>query len=308
MQTSNFWAQARQYWQLNGFLMPPHNLPIPKARTGRIWVLGDGVVSPDAPDIETAVNNCKDGDTIVLTGPEDYDESGILTPAGVDNVSIIGSGNVPRSTRWRNSANADEPMITVRGTGWLFQHIYFAGATKQACIRFLKDATYNASESRVLGCVFNGGTCHIEHRAVAVSGNANIRIQGNRFIGARGGDFATPGACVSSGASGVGSTNVQIIDNEFYNCERMIAWAMSRSMIYGNKLQSVGHDGEASDTGKLNIGSFDGAAGNYNMVMHNVLGMAAASITNANGFQDGANSVWADNYADDAVDYGVPGA
>lgn len=249
--------------------------------------------------MEEALTHVASRDAIFFRG--DVNESGLTTPTGIDFVSIIGAGNQPRSNRWRNTANAAEPHITLRKTGWSLHNIYFAGGTADYAVELLRDATWNSSETRILDCVFNGGSGHIQSNG----GVANVIIARNRFINARGGTATTPGAIIGTSTAQAVPTNWVIRDNEFYNCARMIACSMSRSMVYGNKLQSVGHDGEAEDDGKLNL-NFNSNQGDYNMVMHNVLGMAAASITEANGYEDGANSVWVDNYADDAVDYGLP--
>ncbi len=252
--------------------------------------------------IASAVADCQSGDTILLVGPGDFTESGISTPSGVTNVAIIGMGNVQRSTRWKNS-NAAEPFITVNASGWTFWNIYFAGGTAGPCIKLLRDASNNASESRIMSCIFNGGSCHIENTGAC----SNVRIEGNRFINARGGTATTPGAIVCNGTAQAVATNVQIINNEFYNCQNLIAHSMSRSMVYGNKFQATGHDGAATQVCNL---VFNSAQGDYNMVMHNVLGVAGAVVYDNDAtlkFQDGGNSVWADNYANDAVDYGLPG-
>lgn|SRR3990167_3863591 len=255
--------------------------------------------------ITTAVAAATTGDVIIVA-PGDYDEHGISTPASVNFVTIVGTGNQPRACRWRNTANDAEPFITIRGNGWVLQNMYFAGGTADSCVELLRDATYNASESRILGCVFNGGTQHIEQNG----GVANIIIANCRFIGGRGGSATTPGNIVGVSTAQAVPTNWEIVGNHFYNGDNIIACSMSRSLVRGNFIQAVGHDGAA--TSPLDL-IFNSAQGDYNTVIDNYLGAVAANIDTGNGFKDGSNSVWANNFTSDGDTgdtpwYGVPTA
>lgn len=274
---------------------------MPKLPNGKVRIVG---ANGEYSTIASAVAACVDGDTILLTPGTDYDEKGINTPQGVDFVSIIGMGNQPRSTRWRNSANTASPHITLRGSGWTLRNIYFAGGTADYCVELLRDATYNASESRILGCIFNGGSGHIESNG----GVSNVIIDGNRFINARGGSATTPGAIIATSTAQAVPTNWVVSNNMFFNCNDVINCGMSRSLVTRNTFQATGHDGAATRVLCL-ADVTNGSPGDYNFVTQNVLGVAGAVVYNNDAtlkFQDGANSVWADNYANDAVDYGLP--
>lgn len=274
--------------------------PMPAKPRGRVLIVGS---SQQYGTIASAVSKAIDGDTILLSPYADYSEDNISTPTGIDHVTVIGMGNVPRATRWKSPANAANPFITVNGTGWVFQNIYFAGGTSGPCIKFLRDASHNASEGRVVGCVFNGGSAHIENTGAC----SNLAILGNRFINARGGTATTPGAIVCNGTAQAVATNLWIEGNQFYDCDAAIAHSMSRSLIKGNFFQAIGHDGAATNT--LNL-IFNSAQGDYNTVIWNSLGEAVLNIDTGHGFKDGANSVWSGNLVNDqaAYWYGVPTA
>ena len=279
----------------------PEVFAVPPEPNGRVRLVG---ANQEYGTVASAVNAAGDGDTIILVGPTTFDESGIETPAGVDNVSIIGMGNVPRSTRWRSNNNAASPHITLRGSGWTIRNVYFAGGTADYCVELLRDATYNSSETRIIDCIFNGGSGHIQSNG----GVANVQIRGCRFINARGGTATIPGAIIATSTAQAVPTNWEIIGNRFYNCNDVINCGMSRSMVLHNWFQATGHDGAATRVLCLaDVGA--GSAGDYNIVAHNFLGVAAAVVYNDDAtlkFQDGANSLWADNYATDQVDYGAP--
>lgn len=134
-------------------------LPMVPKSGGKVFIVGN---NQKYGLIATALANSHDGDLILLAPYQDFDESGLSTPAGVDHVSIVGMGPQPRSCRWRNSTNASQPHITLRGAGWVIQNVYFSGSTTDYCVELLRDATYNSSESRILKNVFNGGSGHIE--------------------------------------------------------------------------------------------------------------------------------------------------
>lgn len=241
------------------------------------------------------------GDVILFKG--DIEEQGISTPASVNYVTVIGMQVHQRNARWIHNGNLNSAFVTVRGLGWVFQNIYFAGGTENSCIKFLRDATYNASEGRVLGCVFNGGNTAIEN-----TGCANMHYKGNRFINIRGaGTNVQAGAIVLSQAYAL-PTNCDVEGNQFYNCQRHIYHAMARSRVVGNEFQAIGHDSTATEVINLDAAGISRtlSIGVRNFVYFNMLGRDAADCTIANGYIGGTNSIWPENFANDAVDTSLP--
>lgn len=242
------------------------------------------------------------GDVILFKG--DIEEQGISTPASVHYVTIIGMQTHQRNARWIHNGNLNSAFVTVRGLGWQFHNIYFAGGTANACIKFLRDATYNASEGRVLGCVFNGGNTAIEN-----TGGSNMHYKGNRFINVRGAGTNVPaGAIVLSGAYAVPS-NCDVEGNQFYNCQRHIYHGMIRSRVAFNEHQAIGHDSTATDVINLDASGAQKRAeiGARNYVYENMLGRDTTDITIANGYDYGDNSIGVSNRPNNTGElYGIP--
>lgn len=236
-------------------------------------------------------------DIIVLL--EDITEVNLQTPAGVNFVRILSPNPVQRYARWK-SDNSAHPNIAIRGTGWSIENIYFPGGTAAACVYLQRDATYNGSDSKILNCVFNSGSCAIENNGAC----SNIEISGCRFINVRGGTATQTGAIVCTGTSQAVATNLDIHDNEFYDCDYNIAHSMSRSMVRNNFFQGTGQDGAATQVIDL---TFNAAQGAFNLVMGNYLGKPNANYNNAGGFRSDANTPWVHNFATDQVEYSASG-
>lgn len=270
---------------------------------------GKGSASSDGSDWDSAMSTmtravaaATTGDLILFKG--DIEEQGIATPAGVNYVTVVGMQSHQRNARWLSNGNAASPFIQVRGLGWIFLNIYFAGGTADYCISFLRDGTHNASEGRVISCQFNGGSGAIENDG----GCSNMRYIDNDFVNVRGGTATTPGAIILTSAAQALPSNCHFEINRFFNCQRLIAHGCQRSRAVRNELQAIGHDGTATEVLNLNFvqASRDSAGGAYNWAFKNYLGNTNANITKSNGYIGGANSQWPNNYATDQVNTTLP--
>jgi len=111
--------------------------------------------------------------TKVASFDEIYVRNGIYenlsTPAGVNDVTIVGCGNKPRhdnltdaskkgAAAWRTGTGVtDKPLLIVRTQGWRIVNMLLAGPSAEACIQLLRDTTYDASHFSAIGCRFAGG-------------------------------------------------------------------------------------------------------------------------------------------------------
>jgi hypothetical protein len=206
----------------------------------------DGTL-PAAPlvTIQQAVDNCTsgNGDHIVVM-PGTYDEDIVITkdyitlmgalPGGYARPDLVGNVGVALTVHGqgfyckhvRVAAVAGQTAVIQQGNGYVYEDCVFDGdgALVMRLLPDLNDDSYTASEGLITKCLFRGGTDGIT--------------------------FANPGPSVPPGSGAIGCTDVQIVDNVFYDqSSNAIAdtdaagsndTTITNGLIHGNKFMTLG--------------------------------------------------------------------
>lgn len=230
-----------------------------------------------------ALSVASSGDTIYIRG--NITEN-ITAPAGLFDISIIGSGNRPRhadahtgsngysGATWKASVTSD-PLCIVRQQGWRFENILFACPTTDAALDFIRDAASGDSErdsshAIVRGCRFAGGQDGI--RITGTENVFNVLVDDNVFAD------QTGTSIVSSGGY---AYRWMIRNNEFVANANHIDVGFTQATIRDNNF------------GKFTTKSIDLTGGANNVVTRNHL---SGTYSNVGGYTAGTNDEWGGNF------------
>lgn len=321
---SNVWAGIRSYAARGGLVngLNPNvvgktwyvnaNSTVNNAlKRGPIGGNGNTGQSPLTPfaTLARAFEFVQSYDTIVIDG---VIREQLVTPTDVYNVTIIGGGNLtPRQATsggvptgggasWlppSTGAVAATPLLEIKSAGWSLINVQMSPHTASACVRLTRSAsvdTIDASHARFENCYFSGGgttPIGIEDNG----GSSFVQVLGCRFQ-----NLTSAILSLTTAADVPLSWNIQ--GNRFQQNTNDIKMSLNYAQIQWNNFLTAG----AGATNKVVQTNFLSAQGNNNHVCHNVFTNAAAAIANASGYNGGNADVWADNYATDAVDYGIP--
>lgn len=223
------------------------------------------------------------GDTIFLRGNV---TENCTCPAGVFDVSVIGSGNRPRhadahtgnggysGATWKASVTSD-PLCIVRQQGWRFENILFACPTTDAGLDFIRDAASGDSErdsshAIVRGCRFASGQDGI--RITGTENVFNVLVEDCIFAD------QTGTSIVSSAGY---AYRWMIRNNEFVANANHIDVGFTQSTIRDNNF------------GKFTTKSIDLTGGANNVITRNHL---YGTYSNVGGYTAGTGDEWGGNF------------
>jgi hypothetical protein len=265
--------------------------------------------SPDAAlaSIGAAVARAQNGATIGVLGV--FTEE-VVTPLGVNDVTIVGLATRPRQATtsgapngggatWLSPSGGAGILCTVKGQGWTFRNLFFNNSASQPCVQLLRSGTGDppaapdGSHASFYGNVFTGADAGIQ----ASGGIAFVTIVGNTFF-----NFTGATDCGVEAVTGAGiGTNLGwvITDNVFYNNVDHVVAPLVNATITRNNFIIVGN----SVTTTIALSLTGGAT---NTVYRNTFNRPTNTSPNATLFVGGTNDTWSNNDGTDAQFYGVP--
>lgn len=237
--------------------------------------------------MSAAFNKVGSGDTIFVRGNIREELS---TPAGVFDVSIIGTGNQPRhadahtsnngytAATWKTPASptAATPLLIVRQQGWKISGILFDGPSDAAAIQLFRDGgsgddERDGSHAHIANCKFVAAQNHIEFKG----GLSQVVIEDNLFFG------STADSFLETTGAGIGTSNYfRIMRNHFHNNESHIDMALNYASVTDNIF------------GKFTTDSLSLTGGSENVVSRNVF---YGTYSAAGGYDAGTNDEWGGN-------------
>lgn len=212
----------------------------------------------------------------------------------VNDVTIIGMGNLPRQattsgtangggSTWLSPTSGTGALLQPNGQGWLIQNIFFNNsATAAGCIKLVNAGdppTSNCSEkTTVRGCILTG----TDDGIAALDLPNNVLIDSCTFFG-----FSGAGDLAISSATGAGTGTLQnwVIKNCTFNGNTgHITAPLTSGEITGCKFSYI----YGSTTTAVQI---DLTSGSNNSVHNNYFDIPYTSVEQAN-FVQGTNDRW----------------
>lgn len=259
----------------------------------------DGLTATSAlATLSQAVARAQAGMTIGIFG---VFKEHVTTPI-INDVTIVGMGNLPRQATtsgaangggatWLNASGGTTALLTVRGQGWTVRNVFFNNAATAApCIDLVTvgdpPAEADAAHFQLIDCILTGSDNGLD----ATDGTNFVRITNCTFFG-----FSGSGDIAINATGGVGTLlDWRIIGCKFYNNAANITAALSHGTIRYCDIEN----GSAS-----NINLTNGTAPNF--VQFNAFNIAAASFNPNGGTTGVTGDVWA-NYLTDGVEIKLP--
>lgn len=220
----------------------------------------------------------------------------------VNDVTLVGMGNLPRQATtsgaangggatWLSASGGTTALLTVRGQGWTVQNVFFNNsATAAPCIDLVTvgdpPTEADAAHFQLINCILTGSDNGLD----ALDGTNFVRIIGCTFFG-----FSGAGDIAINATGGIGTLlDWRILGCKFYNNAANITAALSHGTIRYCDIEN----GSAS-----NINLTNGTAPNF--VQFNAFNIAAADFDPAGGTTGVTGDVWA-NYLTDGVEIKLP--
>lgn len=266
-------------------------------REGAYATMGAAFADLEARDAARAGSA---GNALILVSGHIQEQ--LETPADVCGVTIRGfaGGGVRHTTAsgtvvpgngvdWVAPASptADQPLLRLQSPGWVVENMLFVPGNGIAGIEIYSADPLEGGHAIIRGCRFvaanTTGTIGIED----IGGSGFVRVE-NCFF-----QVLASGIINTSTAQANPSWWV-VTGNRFLANTTHIDMPFTTSYFTWNIL----------DEATTNI-DFSGGVGG-NTVNHNSFANQGSDITPSDGYTAGTNDVWEDNYATDAVDYGVP--
>lgn len=237
------------------------------------------------------------------------------TPAGVFDVTIIGSTEVTRhpdthttnggfsSCRWNAPATptASTPLLKIQQQGWRVINVLFTGDEDDSvgCIQLYRDGgsdsdERDASHAEIVGCRFQAGLYGIQDSG----GCARVKIRGCEFLLF---SVSDNDAIVNVTGAGIGTLwGWEISDNVFHGNYSDIDAALTGARIIRNHFV-------LTSLGTTNTIAIDTTGGSRNLIAQNFMysDSALASSINAR-FVVGSADIYSDNHYSDKVEYAEP--
>src|SRR5262245_15196830 len=247
------------------------------------------------------------GDTIYVRGNI---REQLTTPAGIFEVSIIGSSNRPRhadahtgnngytAATWKapSSPTAATPLLKIQQQGWRIQNMLFAAPSDAYAIELFRDAGAGDAErdsghAVIIGNRFASGKGGITD----TGGVVNVLVAGNRF------EVVTDFCILGVGNIGVGQSDWMIVDNTFDNFTNGVKIAGFGCRIQNNTFT----DGATPNTTVV-LNTSNGG-GDDNFVVGNFFQTLTANF-NTPDIVGNATDVWAVNASINSTAAGVGGS
>lgn len=310
----NLQASINQYYSRGGF----YNGLNPTI-TGRIWYVNTNTNTNAADHLGPVGSDSNSGrsplapfatvsrafsfvdayDIIVVNGVV---KEQLVTPSGVDDVTIIGGANRPRQATssgvptgggsyWTSPASptATTPLLEIKQQGWVISNICMNPVASSGCIRVTSSPTDDAvsgSHLTVDGCYFVGGgsgQLGIEDN----NGNGFVNVINSRFLLL---SFAIK--CLGTSTAIPLAWNIE--RNWFAQNTNDIAMSLSYSTIISNQFMTAG----SGATNKVVSTTYVSTQGGNNHIFLNSFSNSEAEIAPGNGFTGAATDTWL-NYVND---------
>ena len=215
----------------------------------------------------------------------------LSTPAGVFDVTVIGTGNRPRhadlhttlggysGATWKTPASptAATPLLIVRQQGWRLVNFLMDGPSDAAALQLFRDggadsAERDASHAHLVGMKFVAAQNHVEFKG----GLSQVMVEGCDFFG------ATADSILETVGAGIGTNNHhRFLNNHWHDNATHIDAALNYATIKGNTF------------GKKSGDAIDLTGGSENVLWGNYF---YGTYSNAGGYKAGTNDEWGGNY------------